>query len=166
MNRSQFLIAGSLATMGLVTTSRASKAMTETTQEKKKFDKGPPLTDEQVREFVGAAHADLPRVEAMLKEQPKLVNAVWDWGGGDFESALGGAAHMGRRDIALVLLASGARIDVFAAAMLGELEIVKSALTAFPDALKTPGPHGIPLIAHAKMGGEKAEPVLKYLESL
>ena len=53
---------------------------------------------------------------------------------------------MGRKDIADFLLAHGARLDIFAAAMLGKLEIVKAALNAYPEALHTPGPHGIPLI--------------------
>src|SRR5687768_3257124 len=57
----------------------------------KKFDKGPPLAPDLVRGFVGAAHGDLEKVKAMLAEQPRLVNATWDWGGGDFETALGGA---------------------------------------------------------------------------
>jgi hypothetical protein len=50
--------------------------------------------------------------------------------------------------------------------MLGKLEIVKAALEAYPDAINTPGPHGIPLIAHAKAGGEEASKVLEYLEML
>lgn len=60
---------------------------------------------------------------------------------------------MGRRDIAEFLLEHGARLDLFAAAMLGQLEIVKAALTAFPDAHRVRGPHGIPLLAHARAGG-------------
>jgi hypothetical protein len=50
--------------------------------------------------------------------------------------------------------------------MLGKLDIVKAALTAFPEAIHTAGPHGIPLIAHAKAGGDEAKEVLEYLESL
>jgi hypothetical protein len=95
-----------------------------------------------------------------------LINACWDWGGGDFETGLGAAAHMGRRDIANFLLENGARLDLFAAAMLGEMDIVRSALTAFPEAIKTPGPHGIPLIEHARAGGDEAREVLEFLESL
>ena len=60
----------------------------------------------------------------------------------------------------------GARLDLFAAAMLGELAFVRAALEAFPAALHTPGPHGIPLIAHAKASGDAAAPVAAYLESL
>jgi len=119
-----------------------------------------------VQDFVRSAHADLDHVKELLAQEPALINSTWDWGGGDFETALGGAAHMGRRDIALYLLENGARLDLFAAAMLGKLEIVKATLESFPEAIDTPGPHGIPLIAHAKAGGEEARKVLEYLESL
>ena len=126
----------------------------------------PALDAKLVQEFVGNAHGDLNRVRELLAQEPALVNATWDWGGGDFETALGAAAHMGLRDIAEFLLNRGARLDLFAAAMLGKLEIVEAALTAFPNAIKTPGPHGIPLIAHAQAGGEEAKAVFEYLQSL
>src|SRR5688500_8136381 len=67
---------------------------------KKKIDKGPPLAPDLVKSFVGAAHSALDKVKAMLAEPPRLINATWDWGGGDWETALGGASHMGRPDIA------------------------------------------------------------------
>lgn len=126
----------------------------------------PALDSKLVEEFVRVAHADLNRTMELLAQEPGLVNASWDWGGGDFETALGSAAHMGRKDIANFLLEHGARLDIFAAAMLGKLEIVKAALQTYPAALKTPGPHGIPLIAHAQAGGDNAAAVLKYLQSL
>lgn len=116
-----------------------------------------------VQEFVGNAHGDLERVKALLEEEPGLINAAWDWGGGDWETALGAAAHMGRRDIATYLLENGARLDLFAAAMLGETEIVRAILHAFPGMQEALGPHGIPLIAHAQAGGEAAAGVLELL---
>jgi len=88
------------------------------------------------------------------------------WGGGDFETALGAAAHMGRKDIANYLLAQGARLDLFAAAMLGKLESVNAVLNTYPEAKNVPGPHGIPLIAHAEAGGEEARSVAEFLASL
>lgn len=130
------------------------------------MDPKPALSASLVQEFVGNAHGDLDRVKQLLAQEPGLINATWDWGGGDFESGLGAAAHMGRGDIAEFLLENGARIDLFAAAVLGKLEIVKAILSAFPDAIGIAGPHGIPLIAHAKAGGEQAAAVLEYLESL
>jgi hypothetical protein len=131
---------------------------------KKKIDKGPPLEGPLVKEFVGAAHADLDKTKAMLADKPFLIRSTWDWGGGDFETALGGAAHMGRHDIAEFLIASGAPMDIFAAAMLGRLEIVRAACEAFPNTVHVLGPHKIPLVEHARKGGPRAEAVLRYLE--
>lgn len=119
-----------------------------------------------VEEFVGVAHGNFARVKEMLEEEPALVNATWDWGGGDFETALGAAAHMGNKQVAIYLLEHGARLDIFAAAMLGNLAVVKAALEAYPDAVNTPGPHGIPLYVHAEAGGADAKAVLDYLDSL
>ena len=119
-----------------------------------------------VQEFVANSHGNLERVQELLAQEPALVNACWDWGGGDWESGLGAAAHVGRRDIANLLLAKGARLDIFAATMLGELAIVKAMVQAFPAIVNVPGPHGIPLIVHAQMGGEPATAVLEYLQSL
>jgi hypothetical protein len=130
----------------------------------RKLDKGPQIESERVKEFVGAGHSDLEKVKAMLAAQPSIVNATWDWGGGDFETALGGASHMGRRDIAVVLLAAGARLDLFAAATLGQLEIVRAAVAAFPDIVDVPGPHKIPLLVHAQKGGSTE--VVEFLNSL
>src|SRR5438552_6269780 len=113
----------------------------------------PAATDSaQVQAFVGNAHGDLEAVRAALVAEPCLANAAWDWGGGDWETGLGAAAHMGRRDIAELLLAHGARLDVFAAAMLGRVEIVRAILEAYPEMREARGPHGIPLLAHAEKG--------------
>lgn len=119
-----------------------------------------------VQEFVAQSHADLERVKGLLAREPALINGAWDWGGGDWETGLGAAAHMGRRDIAEFLLKNGARLDLYAAAMLGNLEIVRATLAAYPEAIHAPGPHGIPLIAHAQAGGSEALQVYEYLNSL
>jgi hypothetical protein len=126
----------------------------------------PRLGSTFVQDFVIFAHGDLDMVKRLLEKDPAILNATVDWGGGDWESALGGASHMGRRDIATYLLEKGARIDIFAAAMLGHLDAVKAILTARPTLIDAKGPHGIPLIAHAKAGGKESEDVLKYLEGL
>ena len=118
-----------------------------------------------VQEFVANAHGDLASVRAALDADPTLANAAWDWGGGDWETALGAAGHMDRRDIAELLLAHGARIDVFVAAMLGEVEIVRAILAAHPGTRQAPGPHGIPLRAHAEAGGQQARGVLELLDA-
>jgi hypothetical protein len=100
-----------------------------------------------------------------LAQQPALVNATWDWGGGDWETGLGAAAHMGRADIANCLLEYGVRLDLFAAAMLGRLEIVKAIVADYPAARHALGPHGIPLLAHAQAGGEAAAAVVAFLRN-
>ena len=38
--------------------------------------------------------------------------------------------------------------------------------TGKPGAHRVKGPHGIPLMAHAKRGGPEAEAVVKFLEEL
>jgi len=129
------------------------------------MDKKPALDPQLVNEIVLKAHSDLNRVRELLEQEPALVNAVWDWGGGDWETPLGSAAHMGRRDIAELLLVHGARIDLFAAAMLGQLEVVKAILTAFPAMKDAKGPHGIPLLVHAQQGKTQAAEVVEYLQS-
>ena len=126
----------------------------------------PALELDLVQEFVAKAHGDFARVKELLTQEPGLINATWDWGGGDFETALGAASHMGHREIANYLLENGARLDLFAAAMLGKLDIVKAALAAYPSAVNIPGPHGISLIAHAQAGGDNAKSVLEFLEAL
>jgi len=126
-------------------------------------EKPPPIDKELVAEFVLKSHGDLGVVKQLVERDPAIVNAAWDWGGGDWETGLGAAAHMGRRDIAELLLAHGARLDVFAAAMLGEVEIVRAILEAHPETRDAPGPHGIPLLAHAEAGGEQARAVVELL---
>jgi hypothetical protein len=128
-------------------------------------DQPPALDPEKVRAFVANAHGDIDAVRELLEEEPQLVNAAWDWGGGDWETGLGAAAHMGRRQIALLLLEHGARLDLFAAAMLGYFDIVSAVLADFPDMRDSTGPHGIPLVEHARAGGEDARAVLELLEA-
>ena len=125
-----------------------------------------PLKPALVSEFVLKAHGDLDTVKRLLEQEPQLLNAAWDWGGGDWETALGAAAHVGRREIALYLLDRGARMDVFAAAMLGEVDVVRAMLEAQPSLRDSRGPHGIPLISHAEAGGEQARGVLDFLQGV
>jgi len=118
------------------------------------------------REMVSVSHGNVARVRELLTAQPALANAAWDWGYGDWESALGAASHVGNREIATLLLASGARPSIFSAAMLGELDVVKAFIAAEPGIQKTRGPHGITLLAHARAGGERASAVLTFLTTL
>ena len=118
-------------------------------------DAPPRLDPETVQSFVANAHGDLDVVRSLLADEPALVYAAWDWGGGDWETGLGAAAHMGRRDIALFLLENG-----------GDLEVVRAMLAAYPAKRDELGPHGIPLVAHARAGGDEARAVLELLETV
>ena len=117
-----------------------------------------------VQDFVIFAHMDLEKVKMMLAKEPRLIAAHLDWGGGDWESGLGGASHMGNKDIIKFLLEKGARIDIFCAATMNQLDIVKSCLTLQPNLIDSYGPHGITLHKHAEMG--KATEVHDYLQSI
>ena len=57
-------------------------------------------------------------------------------------------------------------MDLFAAVMLGRLDIVTPILTAYPALVRSRGPHGLTLLHHAREGGEPAREVLAYLERL
>ena len=116
------------------------------------------------KEIVGVSHANIARVRELVQQHPALAKASFDWGYGDAETALGAASHVGRREIAEYLLEHGARMDIFAAAMLGEVEIVRAMLEAQPGLRDARGPHGIPLLAHAEAGGEHARDVVELLQ--
>ncbi|SHG61704.1 hypothetical protein SAMN04488109_1095 [Chryseolinea serpens] len=126
-------------------------------------DKRPdPLSIDKVKEFVRLGHGDLVGTKQMLEETPAVLHATYDWGNGDFETALGGASHMGRKDIAEYLVGKGARMDIFTAAMMNKIDIVKAIFAAFPDTHLCKGPHGITLLMHAQKG--EAGEVLEFLK--
>jgi hypothetical protein len=118
------------------------------------------------REIVGVAHRDLARVKELVTAHPSLAKASWDWGFGDWETALGSASHVGNRPIAEFLIEQGAQPTIFSAAMLGQLDVVKAYAAAMPNIHQLRGPHGIPLAAHARAGGAQAEGVMQFLTSL
>lgn len=126
-------------------------------------DKPAPLGADLVRDFVIAGHGNLPKVKEMLEKQPALLNATWDWGGGDYETAIGGAGHVGNREIAEFLIGQGARFDIFVAAMLGRVDVVKQLIGAYPNLKSSKGPHGLKLKHHAQKGGDGAKEVLDFL---
>lgn len=155
--RRQF-IAGA-ATIGLVSVSCESNG-----SEPISYQDDPTKLDPQmVGKFVGKSHGDFDTVKKLLKQEPALVNAAWDWGEGDWETGLGAASHTGRRNIAEYLLEHGARIDAFAAAMLGIKPIVSEMLRAYPSLHAVLGPHQICLLTHAIYGREKSDEIFELL---
>lgn len=130
------------------------------------YQEFPAHNPDMVKEFVGASHNNYDRVKELLTKTPSLAKSSWDWGFGDYETALGAASHVGRKDIALLLIEHGARPDIFTYAMLGHLEVVQAYVKAMPGIQKTHGPHGITLLVHAENGGEEATAVYEYLKNL
>ena len=142
----------------------------------KLFHRYPSIDDAIVSEVVGASHFNLDRVKELVNKRPELARATWDWSFGDWETALGAASHVGRRDIAEYLINKGARADIFTFAMFGDHDAVKAMIEAKPGVQSTAGPHGITLLQHVKNGLERDglteeqkkrnQKLIVYLESL
>lgn len=129
-------------------------------------DAFPSQDPELVKEMVTVAHGNVARVKELVTRQQTLAKANYDWGYGDWESALDAASHVGNREIADFLLANGARPTIFSAAMLGQLDTVKAYIAASPGIQKIKGPHSITLLRHATAGGPQAKPVVDYLTQI
>ena len=121
---------------------------------------------ELVQEMVVVAHGNVARVKELVGRQQALAKAAYDWGFGDWESAIDAASHIGNREIAEFLIANGARPTIFTAAMLGQLDTVKAGIAASPGIQRTKGPHSITLLRHAMAGGPRAQAVVDYLKTI
>ena len=140
------------------------------------FYRYPSMDDNTVSGIVGASHGNFAKVKELVGKRPELAGAAWDWGFGDWETALNAASHVGRRDIAEFLMANGARPDIFTYAMMGMLKSVQEIIETVPGIQSHTGPHGITLLQHAKNRLEDktiTEPdkanvnkVIAYLEGL
>ena len=163
LRRNFFLKSGLLVTGTFLFPERSNA---ETLTENFMQDRPAPISAELVQEFVKVSHGNLEKVKELLNQQPNLLNAAWDWGNGDYETGMNAAGHMGHVEIAEFLLSKGARMDIFCAAMLGKLDIVKPILDAYPNLKTSKGPHGLKLLHHATKGGENAKSVLEYLKGI
>jgi len=167
VDRRLFLSGVALVATGPVATGIAARSRIARTQPGSAFPDWFPTEDPALaKEVVTVSHFDLNRVRELVEGHPTLANAAIDWGFGDWESALGAASHVGRREIAELLIAHGARPTIFSAAMLGQLDVVKAFVAASPGVQRTLGPHAITLLAHARAGGAGAADVVKYLETI
>ncbi len=137
----------------------------------------PSLDPDLVQEVVGKSHSDLDAVKSLVEKRPELARATWEWRFGDFESAIGAASHVGRRDIVQYLLSKGARPNLFTYTVLGAYEVVKNMIDFSPGIQRTLGPHGISLLDHAYAGlrmkssmstkeVDNCKKLIDYLESL
>ncbi|MEO6719622.1 MAG: hypothetical protein ABIN67_04610 [Ferruginibacter sp.] len=136
-------------------------------------DRYPAILLEIASEVVGVSHFNLVRLKELVDPRPELAKASWDWGFGDWESAIGAASHVGRKDIVDYLISKGAVPTIFTCAMLGAYDAVKNMIDFYPGIQKNLGPHGISLLQHAKLGlltddvnKSKAQQLIDYLETL
>ena len=161
MNRKKFMRQAVVGTGGIIALPGILQGQVIPVKQQTPTD---PLPPEKVKEFVIAGHGNLPRVKEMLTELPALLYATWDWGAGDFETALEGAGHVGNKEIANYLINLGARTNLFVLTMLGKTTIVKSYLETYPAYLQARGPHGFTFLHHAQRGGDDAKELLEYLQ--
>lgn len=158
MNRKSFLQQFSVTATGFLVAPQLIQAQ-------QVAPKPDPLPAEKVKEFVSAGHNNLEKVKSLLQEFPTLIYATWDLGGGDFETAIEGAGHVGAKEIANYLINAGARANMFVLTMLGKTQLVKPYLEMYPAYVQARGPHGLTLLHHAQRGGEEAKELLDYLQS-
>src|SRR5215831_3122678 len=161
--RSLLKYASTILPLPILISQRKLSALDVATSPNDTFPAHPP---ELVREMVLVSHFDLKRVKEIVEARPSLARAAWDWGFGDWEDALGAASHTGNRLIAEYLIGKGARPSLFSATMLGQLDVVKAFIAAQPGTHRIRGPHSISLIAHARVGGAAARPVVELLQVL
>lgn len=158
MNRNEFLhrtlIGGTALVLPFITRGQQTQ------------ERPPALNVDVVKEFVSVCHGKFDRAKEMLENDPQLLHVSFDWGGGDFESGIEAAGHVGNREIADYLLGKGARYNIYLACMLGHLDTVKNVLTFNPGLLNSKGPHGFTMLHHANKGGDPSKAVVDYLASL
>jgi hypothetical protein len=157
MNRKKFLHTVTGGTAGLLLLNQFSNGQINQ-------EKPPPYAQDLVKDFVAAGHKDLSKVQAMVAEHPNLVHSKYDWGNGDFESAIEGAGHVGDKAIAEYLINAGSRVTLFVLATLGKTSLVKPVLETYPKLIFANGPHGYTLLHHAKLAGREGEELYNYLQ--
>ena len=131
MNRSTFLASISLGTAGIVIA--PNKILGQE-------DKPAAYQKDIVQQFVGAGHSKLDKVKELVIEYPNLIYSSWDWGGGDFETAIGAGGHVGHKEMVNFLIEKGARPTLHVLTMLGKTELVKPIMDAYPSLVSSLGP--------------------------
>ena len=176
--RRWFIKSSALGLFGIMAFNEVSgKNSTSTpTDTESLFYRYPAMDDNMVMGIVGASHGNFDRVKQLVGQRPELAGAAWDWGFGDWETALGAASHVGRRDIAEYLISHGARPDIFTYTMMGMLKSVQEIIETVPGIQTHNGPHGITLLQHARNRLEdknistsdrvNVNKVISYLENL
>jgi len=107
------------------------------------------LTQDQINNFVIAAHHDLPFVQKTLAEFPDLLNENAEW----METPIQAASHVYNRPLIDFLLAQGAPMDICTAAVLGRTDDVKAMLADDPVSAFEIGPHNLILMFYPAIVG-------------
>ncbi len=162
MRRREVIARGSFGACALALSGGAALAVSGRARAQSESEENQ-LDRKLVQEYVLKCHFNEARVRELVTAEPTLINAAWDWYMGDWETGLGAAAHTGRLPIAEFLLERGHRMDVYCAAMMGELGYVKAVIGSQPSLMNVLGPHGLPLTSHSRVGGDRAKEVHAFL---
>lgn len=119
-------------------------------------------TDDDAKDFVTAAHFSLEKVQQLLAADPALLDVAYLWREDDPETAIQAAAHMGNHPIAEYLLAQGAPLAIYTAAMLGRVDDVRQMLDADASRTRQRGAHGFTLMWHVALSGHEDLATLVY----
>ena len=106
------------------------------------------LPQSLVNEFVIVSHFNAERMQKLLQQCPDLLNTRSSFD----ELAVEAGAHMGRRDIAGLLLDRGAPYSICTAVMFGETNDVKRMLQVDPLRIHERGPHDFLLTFYPAFG--------------
>ncbi len=105
-----------------------------------------------INPFVSVAHANFEKVKQLLRDEPRLLNTRASWG----ELAIEASAHTGQLEMADWLANQGAPVSTCTAVLLGEEELVKTALAEDPASERERGAHDISILAYAAYAKERA----------
>jgi hypothetical protein len=119
-----------------------------------------------LQDFIIFAHSELEMTQKLLDREPGLLNGAVDWVVATLKLHWEALRTWGVGTSSIFCSNEAQRIDIFCAAMLGQLDAVRSFLTLQPTLIDAKGPHGFGLHFHAQVGGDDAKQVLDYLQSI
>lgn len=111
-------------------------------------------------QLTSLSHFNEERVQAMLKDEPRLVHAIST----DAELAIEACGHTGQRDIIRMHLDCGAPLSLPTAISLGDLGYARWLLEGDPLLVHERGPHDIPVMWYPAIGGGSVEAAELLLE--
>lgn len=104
-------------------------------------------------EITGLSHFNRPRVQELLHDDPRLVNAIST----DDELAIEACGHTGQREIIRLHLDHGAPLSLPTAISLGDLAHARWLLAQDPLLIHERGPHDFPVMWYPAIGQGSVE---------